>query len=444
VLCIAKHGLRATDAEFNKLRSVAFFTAALFVTHPIMTNAVTYITQRMTSMVTLFYLGTVVLYVRYQNQELSKNYRNMLYVVAIISCCAAMLTKETAITLPITLVVLDLAFCRSGIKQRLARLTPFLLTIGIIPYFVLGLKQSDNLPLTTKLVSAINLVNFTGISSADYFITQLKVIPFYLQLMVVPKGLSLEHEFPLSTSLMDPGIPGSILFHTLFIGFAGWLLYSSRKSSSFPDIMKYVAGFGIVWFYLTLSVTSSIIPITEPAVEWRLYLPATGIFIFTVCILYAFMAKYFARTASTLFSRTITVLIVVYLGLTLARNEDWRVPEKFWRQTISQYPFLGRPYMQLADYYLALKKPEEAIKVYQEAIGCIQNLTVLRYELGNVYIEARRYEEAVRTLEEAIALEPDKKEAYLSLAKAKCYLGQFDEAMNIASEGEKALDLYFD
>ncbi|HKN18577.1 MAG TPA: hypothetical protein VJW95_02175, partial [Dissulfurispiraceae bacterium] len=45
-------------------RGVAFFSAALFVSHPIQTEAVTYIVQRFTSLSTMFYLLSVVAFIK--------------------------------------------------------------------------------------------------------------------------------------------------------------------------------------------------------------------------------------------------------------------------------------------------------------------------------------------------------------------------------------------
>lgn len=442
-LNMAKPGVPDGSIEANRGKSVAFFTAALFVAHPIMTNAVTYVTQRMASLATLFYLATVVMYAGYQLREASGKGRTMWYLLALVFCCAAMLSKEIAITLPITLVVLDFLFCRAGTGQRLLRLAPFVATMGIIPYLAIGLGHSNTVQTGNKLQSVLNLVNFTGISSTDYFITQLKVIAFYLRLMVVPKGQSLDHHFPLSTSLIDPGIPASILLHTLLIGYAGYLLFRCGKHSSLQDIMRHVSGFGIVWFYLTLSIESSIIPLMEPAVEYRLYLPATGFLLFVVCTVYGVFDRYWPRTSPAPGFWILTMALVLYMGLTVARNEVWRVPETFWRQTISQYPFWARPYANLADSYLAQKRPEEAVMVYREAIARIPDLPVLHYELGNVYIQAGRYKEAVRELSQAISMAPDKREAYYSLAKAQCWLGEFGEALQTISEGEKATSRYY-
>ena len=48
---------------------IAFFSALLFISHPIQTQAVTYLTQRFTSLATMFYLLSLVMYVKFRTQS---------------------------------------------------------------------------------------------------------------------------------------------------------------------------------------------------------------------------------------------------------------------------------------------------------------------------------------------------------------------------------------
>ena len=79
--------------------------ALLFLTHPIQTQAVTYITQRFTSLATLFYLATICFYAS------GRIYRKPIYYgIAVFSAVLAMFTKEIALTLPITVILYDIYF----------------------------------------------------------------------------------------------------------------------------------------------------------------------------------------------------------------------------------------------------------------------------------------------------------------------------------------------
>lgn len=443
VLGLSEHKGSDTPVAETQVGTVAFFTAALFAAHPVMTNAVTYVAQRMTSMAALFYMATAVLYTRHLVGVVKGRSWTPYYPLALFSCCAGMITKETCFTIPIALLLLDLVFHRDTAGRRLFRLLPFAATMAIIPFTVLKLENDAVEQDWNTLGSAIHLVNFTEISPTDYFFTQLRAIAFYLRLLVLPTGLSLEHDFPLSVTFTDPGVPAAFLLHLLFVCCAGHLIFRYRGGPSFIDLLKVTVGFGIAWFYLTLSVSSSFIPITELAVEYRLYLPTAGFMLCVVAALFVLHSRFRPLNASGPGFWIPMVLLVTSIGMTMARNEVWRDPEQFWRQTIHRYPGLGRPYANLADHHLTRGNTGEAIQVYREAIGRLPNLAILHYELGNVYIRTGQYREAVAELNEAIRMAPDKREAYESLARAECYLGHFDEAQRILSRGQAAEDEYF-
>jgi hypothetical protein len=145
----------------DQLRLVALFAASLFVLHPIQTQAVTYIVQRFASLATMFYLGSMVFYVKwrlrntkYQNSNIkikvNMKFRNLYFpflnfnfFLSLLFAILAMKTKQIAFTLPLAVVLYEFMFFHDTIKRRALRLLPFLLTLLIIPSTFLFL---DNPP----------------------------------------------------------------------------------------------------------------------------------------------------------------------------------------------------------------------------------------------------------------------------------------------------------
>lgn len=115
--------------------------------------------------------------------------------------------------------------------------------------------------------------------------------------------------------------------------------------------------------------------------------------------------------------------------LTMMRNEVWRKPAVFWKQTISRYPKLARPYANLADYYINRGALMDAIQVYRSSIQEIPYEPVLHYELGIVYILLKEYESAIGALSQAIIMKPDMKKAYERLGQAYFYSGRHEQAL---------------
>ena len=155
---------------------IALFTALLFAAHPIQTQAVTYIIQRMTSMSAMFYIGATYFYLRGRSLHTVKklNWNIIgLYCLTFFFAIASLLSKQIAVSLPFTLLAIEIFFVKDieGNKVRkyiytfsiaLTLLTSIIIIAGYLP------KETDT------------------ISRLDYFITQLRVIPKYFQLLLFP------------------------------------------------------------------------------------------------------------------------------------------------------------------------------------------------------------------------------------------------------------------
>ena len=126
---------------------VALLSGLVFVSHPLQTEAVTYIVQRTASMATLFYLASLCLYVKSRllqdtgviersdfqksviarsdfqksviarseatKQSFNKDFLSMqkiYYIFSLIAAILAMFTKETAITLPLMILLYEFSF----------------------------------------------------------------------------------------------------------------------------------------------------------------------------------------------------------------------------------------------------------------------------------------------------------------------------------------------
>lgn len=100
------------------------FIALIFVSHPIQTQAVTYIVQRFTSLATMFYLLSLVIYIKFRSQQSAISgqqklpaTRYTLYAVSFLSAILAMKTKEIAFTLPVVIALYEFMFFEGNIKR---------------------------------------------------------------------------------------------------------------------------------------------------------------------------------------------------------------------------------------------------------------------------------------------------------------------------------------
>jgi len=434
--------MQPSPPDSNQSFLVASATALLFVAHPIQTQAVTYIVQRITSLATFFYLLAVVLYLKWRLAPSEARGRYLWYAGAWLATVLAMKTKEITFTLPFMLLLVEVVFLVAPTRRaRWIALIPFFLTLPIIPLSSLpevfyGNEQYHFAAETTD------------ISRVDYLLTQFTVIVIYLRLLILPIDQNLDYDYPVYHSLLQPKVFLSFLFLSALVGLAFYFLVFSHRSAR-PNLFKLV-GFGLLWFFLTLSVESSIIPITDVIFEHRLYLPSIGFFMATSMALLTFDRT---RRMNTI---VIGVIIVAFSIAAYQRNLVWKDELTLWSDVVQKSPFkirgrnnLAEAYQRLGQYYEAMQEyksiitldpknarahiglgvayyrvgsHDEAIQEYKSALAFDPNSAIAHFNLGSAYKEVGRMAEAIPEFQIALKLEPD-------LFQAHYYLGQIYQRM---------------
>ena len=87
-------------------QELPFVIAVLFLVHPCQTQTVTYISQRVESMATVFYLSAIYCYL---NARISPEGTGkvVLFILTGASAVLGIMTKETAVTIPLMLLAVE-------------------------------------------------------------------------------------------------------------------------------------------------------------------------------------------------------------------------------------------------------------------------------------------------------------------------------------------------
>ena len=446
---------RTDDRNQNKaahisLYFIAFSSTFVFISHPIQTQAVNYVVQRSTLMATMFYLLSLVMYIKArldsENQETGRlvGFKSLVsYSISIISAILAMKSKEIAFTLPFMVVLYELCFFGKSLDlksqtpkwKRFFYLFPIILTLLIIPLSLLDIKG----PVET-IAQDINIRSreTVDISRADYLVTQFRVIMTYLRLLIFPVNQSLDYDYPVYHSFLNPQVFLSFLVLLSIFSISVYLFYISRIKSpgERPVTPKLrLIAFGIFWFFITLSVESSIIPIRDVIVEHRLYLPSIGLFI--AC---ASLIEYLFPVTKV--KAALVVIIVVLLSIgTYNRNVKWKDPETLWMDVIAKAPNNARAYNNLGVVFKKQGEFDKAIEQFEKSLKANRHYTAVYFNLGDVQYRLGNYENAVAYLKIALAEKPDQQlhldilnklgRTYSAMGQTKKAIGTFEEAVKL-------------
>ncbi len=304
-------------------KKIAAFAALLFVVHPLQTQAVTYIVQRMESLASLFYLLTIMIFIKAVQSD-NKIKKNILYGLVVFSYIAAFKTKEIAITIPAIIFLFDYLFVNkgllSGVKQRLPLygamvvVLVYFIFVTVVPSGGFGDLSEESAGVSAaapaeevvKMGKAAPSAGFgvESISPKEYLYTQFNVMVYYITLIFVPINQNLDYDFPISRGLFEVPhvaegtvlnypIPPPIVSLLIILGVVGFAFYSfyQYKNKEDKDPVNLVITFFILWFFIILSPTSSFIPIIDVIFEHRVYLPLLGIITIFVIMIDRFFDK---------------------------------------------------------------------------------------------------------------------------------------------------------
>lgn len=295
---------------FEKTPGAAFVAALLFALHPAQTEAVTYISGRSSSLMACFYLAALLLYLK------GNPWSAVLFVFALA-------TRETAVTLPVALALCDLV--RGKLDWR--RQVPHWLVLAAAGVVLLLV------PRYQELVA----YGFSQRSLADNLLTQVGGISYLVSRLIGLHGYNIDPALPTLGSLSGVLVFEAAMLVALFL--LGILSLKER-----PWI-----GFGILWFFLQLVPTNSIVPRLDVANDRQLYLACWGLFL-ALSIQVSLLP--FARIAAL-------ALIAAFALTSSLRQLDYRDEISLWQASVRESPWNARAHNNLGyAYYLAGRKAE--------------------------------------------------------------------------------------
>ncbi|MBI5643613.1 MAG: tetratricopeptide repeat protein [Deltaproteobacteria bacterium] len=411
--------LKATPGNANP-GHIALFSALLFTAHPVQTEAVTYISQRFTSLAVFFYLFSLVCFIRWRLSD--KKILSGFYLLSVLSAISAQVTKEISFTLPFIIFIYDLIFFKGHVRaKRYSYTIPLLAPLFIIPFMLFFPEMGSGI---SEEIRGSQIHELLNLSRHDYLINQFRVIVTYIRLLALPVNQNLDYDWALAGSFFEPEVIISFVFLLAVFSFAVYFLIRFYKNGNGPLAL---ASFGVVWFFITLSIESSVIPIKDVIFEHRLYLPSVGI-----AAAFSSALFYGSDRLNIPFRKTGIVLLLIVAalgGATLSRNEVWADKIAFWKDIAEKSPDKARAHINLGFAYREEGLLDEALDEYRKALTIEPQNPVLLNNIGVAHLMLGNIDEAIKAIKSSIQARPDYPESHNSLGYAYFTKGRIDEAI---------------
>jgi hypothetical protein len=265
---------------------------------------------------------------------------------------------------------------------------------------------------------------------AEYLLTQLRVVPTYLRLLLLPVDLTFDYDFPPVRSF-GPATAAWLLLLLAVFGAGIALIVASRRG----DRRLRIAGFGVLWFFVALSVESSLVPIDDVIFEHRVYLPAVGFALLAAAGLDVARSRLGERPWRAVTAAVAVWLLALAAG-TVARNLVWSDAVAFWRDAVAKAPGKSRTHQNLGSVYVDRGWLGAALGEYDQAVRLAPNDALARFNLGNLYLQLGQPNAAIGEFKELLRIAPRSPATRTRLAGLYRAKGLLDDAER---EAETAL-----
>jgi tetratricopeptide (TPR) repeat protein len=394
-------------------QNLALFAGALFLLHPLATESVAYVAGRSDGMSSAFFLGAFALFLYRRSREVS--WLVALGVLALFG--AAMATKENTVVLPALLLLTDYfwnpGFSFEGIRRNWRLYAPM---------------------VAGAIVGAVAVLRLVGISASagfrtmpwyEYLFTQFRVVFVYLKLFLLPTGLTVDYDFPISHSILDQGAIFGLIGILALLAAA---VYFRRR---YP-----LACFGLLVFVILLAPTSSVLPIKDPISERRAYLPMIGL------LLILLDAIRRLRVGRTALATSLSAVLFIASALTYQRNIAWSGTIPLWEDAVKKSPRKARAHFQLAMAYYGVNRCQDAEEHFQTVAQLEKPDYHLLLDWALADFCLNKTDEALQKFQQAAALERTA-HVYTQIAMVHAKTGKIAESFQALAEAEK-IDPHFE
>ena len=325
---------------------IAFFAGAMFICHPVLTSGVAYIFQRNGELATFFYLLAFRFFLK--GFPLKETPKVKWLCASALAYVLSTWSKEIGITFIAVAIWFELILQpKQGRLQRIKHFSPLALACGFSLFMAW---------LTMVSTPILKRTMYGDWGVWANILTQWNVVVDYLKIILWPSlaVLNIDHDYPISLTILDhkAWLSGLVLCGIIIIALV------ARKKQ--PLIV-----FSIGWFFISLIPESTIIPISEVMVEYRLYLPAFGWILALILVLYTIASRLPYPKLFPILGFSILVLLSL---ITWQRNQIMGNELLIWKDASEKGPLNIRAHTAYATFLQKSGAKEKALSVFKKAV----------------------------------------------------------------------------
>lgn len=369
---------------------LALFTVLLFAVHPVHTEVVANV--KSADEILAFLFGAGALFTLFKSVDTRVKYWLLFSGVLLLLACLA---KESAVMLMFVAPLALWFFRQIPVSKIILYILP--MATGVLIFLLIRQAALGQEPEGMVMHDPLNnpFLVWSGQSwiecSPDVkAATIIYTLGQYMRLMVFPHPL-IHGYYPFHFQLQSLTHPGVLLSLILLVGMTLYGVWSIKHRAN--------AGFGILFFLITISLTSNIpVQIGSFMAERFLFLPGLGLLLAAVMAGFRWAGERHKKIVFLGFG----LLAILFSIMTVMRNQDWKSNEILFRADVRHSPASAKFRNELGTLLL-----DKALITTDS----LQRKILL--------------EEALPHLGKAVELHPTYYDAYLAYGACAYYLSQY-------------------
>jgi tetratricopeptide (TPR) repeat protein len=261
---------------------------------------------------------------------------------------------------------------------------------------------------------------YGGHDRLSYAATQAWVWLHYLRLFILPVGLTADSDLQLVSAWYDTRVIAGL---AAILGLAVLVWRAARRRDAWP------VAFGLTWFAIGLTPTSSIVPLAEPMNEHRVFLPFIGLVLAAVWGARVLLpAPHGEAQQARVFAACAVLLLALAVG-TYVRNEVWHTGESLWSDVTVKSPGNGRAWTNYGVALMGRGQYAEAKACFERAALLVPNYWTLEINRGIVEGAMGNARAAEAHFRRSLLLGPSQPETHYYFARWLIDAGRTPEAI---------------
>ena len=393
----------------------SLISTLIFTSHPVHTEAVSWISGRTDSIAALFFFASFLFYIKYSVSGFDKpdnpNHKkiNSTTLISLFFYIFGLLSKEMVVTLPVIIILFDFVYLKQNLKKLLKeRIKVYILFIVVtLVYLLIRYLALKNVP------ERETYMYFYGKDFMTVISTMITTIPVYLKLLVLPINLIYHYNGVIADSISVFGINVILSLGLIaFLLIVSYFLY--RKSGEIT--------FSILFIFISLLPVMNFVPSMNLMAERFLYLTSFALSILIAYVLIKF--KQFRKFLIVLFS----VIILLFSILTFLRNQDWKDNDTLYSTAdgINGSVLL----VNMGNIFANKKQYDEAAIRYRKALEIRQNSVLANHNLGLTFLIKGELDSAEFYIKRGIAIDTLAPDGYFQLSNIYQSRGNIPDAIN--------------